>query len=345
MIIHTTSYSRIGLMGNPSDGFYGKTISCAIRNFWAEVTLWESPTLQIIPHKEHDPLEFSNFGTLYETATRDGYYGGIRLLYATCKKFYEYCSNHNIELADSRFTITYNTNIPRQVGLGGSSAIIGALTKALMEFHHIGYDLIPKPTLPHFLLSVEEEELQIRAGLQDRVIQVYGGVVHMDFSRELMASQGHGNYQYIDSQLIPPLFVAYTGQSSGESGQFHNPIRFRFEQGDKQVIDAMKTFADYAQQSREALFNRDYKKYGELMNKNFNLRRNLYGDTAIGADNLEMIQIARSHGFPAKFSGSGGAIVGMYQTDEQFESLRKCYREKRFECVKVVVDVPFSDGD
>ncbi len=33
MIIHAKSYARIGLIGNPSDGFYGKTISCAIRVF------------------------------------------------------------------------------------------------------------------------------------------------------------------------------------------------------------------------------------------------------------------------------------------------------------------------
>jgi glucuronokinase len=76
------------------------------------------------------------------------------------------------------------------------------------------------------------------------------------------------------------------------------------------------------------------------MNQNFNLRRSLYGDAAIGADNLEMIQIARSNGFPAKFCGSGGAIVGMFQTNEQFEFLQRCYREKGFECIKVVVDVP-----
>ncbi len=343
MIIHTKSYARVGLMGNPSDGFYGKTISCAIRNFWAEVTLWESPTLQIIPHKEFDPMEFSNLGNLHEIASFDGYYGGLRLLYATCKKFYEYCLNHDVKLSDSKFTITYNTNIPRQVGLGGSSAIIGALTKALMEFHNIGYDIMPKPMLPHFLLSVEEDELQIRAGLQDRVIQVYGGVVYMDFREELMETQGHGNYEYIDSQRIPNLFLAYTKHSSGESGRFHNPIRFRFEQGDKEVIDAMKTFADYAQKARNALENNDYENLGFLMNCNFNLRRRLYGDAAIGVDNLKMIQIAHDYGLPAKFCGSGGAIVGTFQTKEQFESLQKCLKNEGFECIEVVVDVPLVE--
>lgn len=343
MIIHTKSYARVGLIGNPSDGFYGKTLSCAIRNFYAEVMLWESPTLQIVPHKEHDPMEFSNLKELHETATRDGYYGGIRLLYASCKKFYEECLKHNANLSESRFTISYDTNIPRQVGLGGSSAIIGALIKALMKFHNIGYSIIPKPVLPSFLLSIEEDELLINAGLQDRVIQVYGGTVFMDFSKKLMEKQGHGDYNPIDSKLLPNLFVAYTKHPGGESGQFHNPMHVRFEQGDKEVIDAMKTFADYAQHARDTLENQDYETFGELMDKNFNLRRNLYGDEAIGDDNLEMIEIARSHGSPAKFCGSGGAIIGMYETGNQFISLQRSYKEEGFRCVKAIVDLPSRD--
>ena len=40
-----TTIHRIGLMGNPSDGFFGKTISLTISNFWAEATLTESVKL------------------------------------------------------------------------------------------------------------------------------------------------------------------------------------------------------------------------------------------------------------------------------------------------------------
>ena len=32
-------------MGNPSDGFHGKTISLSIKNFWADVTIFESQRL------------------------------------------------------------------------------------------------------------------------------------------------------------------------------------------------------------------------------------------------------------------------------------------------------------
>ena len=31
------SYARIGLLGNPSDNYYGKTLSVSLANFFAEV--------------------------------------------------------------------------------------------------------------------------------------------------------------------------------------------------------------------------------------------------------------------------------------------------------------------
>ena len=39
------AHARVGLVGNPSDGFYGKTISVSVENFWAEVSIHESDTV------------------------------------------------------------------------------------------------------------------------------------------------------------------------------------------------------------------------------------------------------------------------------------------------------------
>jgi hypothetical protein len=44
---------------------------------------------------------------------------------------------------------------------------------------------------PNVVLNAEEE-LGITAGLQDRVVQVYGGVVYMDFDKDHMQTWGHG---------------------------------------------------------------------------------------------------------------------------------------------------------
>jgi hypothetical protein len=38
-VIRARAYARIGLLGNPSDGYFGKTISVSIQNFYAEVAL------------------------------------------------------------------------------------------------------------------------------------------------------------------------------------------------------------------------------------------------------------------------------------------------------------------
>ena len=128
------------LMGNPSDGFYGKTISLSIQNFWAEVTIFESERLILTPHLINDPTEFGSLADLHDSYGRDGYLGqlfvynlffclnflfsfvfffvflgGLRLLQATCKKFYHYCSKHGIALAKRNFTLKYDTNVPRQV--------------------------------------------------------------------------------------------------------------------------------------------------------------------------------------------------------------------------------------
>jgi len=337
LIIKTRAYARVGLIGNPSDGYFGKTISSAITNFSAEVMLWESPRLQVILHDFYDPTEFDSLADLEHTANRDGYYGGYRLILATCKKFSDHCRRSGFRLDDKNFTIQYNTNIPRQVGLGGSSAIITAAMKALMGFYGLTEKDIPREILPNMILGVETEELDIRAGLQDRVIQVYGGTVYMDFSEEIMKETGRGRYEILDFSLLPPLFLAYIKDPSF-SGHVHSNLSVRFKSGEREVVEAMRTFAHYTVQAKEALLKKDHKALADLMNKNFDLRRKILGDRIIGPKNLKMIEIARTFGLSGKFAGSGGGVIGMYETEEQHRRLETAYRENGFEFVRASID-------
>jgi hypothetical protein len=56
--------------------------------------------------------------------------------------------------------------------LAGSSAIVTATLKCLMAFFGLTEADLPKELQPQFILDVEKSELNISAGLQDRVIQV-----------------------------------------------------------------------------------------------------------------------------------------------------------------------------
>ncbi|MCB1062710.1 MAG: GHMP kinase [Verrucomicrobiae bacterium] len=314
MIIRTQSHARAGLIGNPSDGYYGKTISFIVRNYVAEVELWESPELEILP-ATRDHSAFPSLAALRQDVAWFGYYGGVRLLKATVKRFYDHCVDHGIELADRNFTLRYQSDIPSQVGMAGSSAIITAALRALMAFYGV---TIPKAVQAGLILSVENDELNIPAGLQDRVIQAYEGAVFMDFDRETMERQGHGNYEELNPALLPPLYVAFHTQLSEGTEVFHNDIRGRFNRGDQEVIDAMQTWAGLAQQTRDLLVAGRGEEIGPLLDANFDLRRSLY---RISDGNIRMVETARSVGATAKFTGSGGAIVGTYEDDLMFSRL------------------------
>jgi len=131
LIIRKRAYARAGLLGNPSDGYNGKTIAMIVRNFWAEVVLYEWDSVDIVL-ADNDRARFSSIHDLARDVKLHGYYGGIRLIKATIKYFVEYCQVQNIPLHDRNFSIRYQTNIPRQVGMAGSSGIIVATLRCLM---------------------------------------------------------------------------------------------------------------------------------------------------------------------------------------------------------------------
>ncbi len=314
MIIETRAFARAGLLGNPSDGYFGKTISVSIRNFGARILLYESPEL-IIEEQAFNENQYRNMYQLVESVKLTGYYGGSRLIKAAIVKFWEYCQSENIRIDFKNFTVRYQTSIPRQVGLAGSSAIVTATFKALMKFYNIE---IPPYLLPTLILKAETEELNINAGLQDRVIQVYQGCVYMDFEEKHLKKNGYGKYEPLKTGNLPNLYLAYKTELSKVSGTVLNNIKERYYAGDKLVIDTLTEIGQCAEQGREAIMNHDFEKLNQLIDKNFDLRCKIMN---ISESNLELVNTARKCGASAKFSGSGGAIIGMYKDDEMLRKL------------------------
>jgi len=199
--------------------------------------------------------------------------------------------------------------------MGGSSAIITASLRALCQYYQLD---IPLPVFANLVLETETRELNVPAGLQDRVIQAYGGLVYMDFSRHLMETRGYGEYERMDAGLLPKVYVAYRTSLSEGTEVFHNNLRERWRRGDPEITNAMETWAGYAEEGRECLLQRNYERLKELVDANFDLRAKIY---QIDRGNLEMVHAARAAGATANFAGSGGAIVGVYEDEAMFERL------------------------
>lgn len=314
MIIETRAYARAGLLGNPSDGFFGKTISVSVRNFGTSVSLYESPELHIEPQ----PQDSSTFKSLYhlrDSVSMLGYNGGIPLIKAGIKKFADYCETSGIRLPNRNFTVRYRSSIPRQVGMSGSSAIVVALFRALIQFYKVE---IPLEKLPQLVLNAETEELGIAAGLQDRVIQCYEGCVYMDFDKDNLLAQGHGLYERLDPALLPKLYVAYNTQLSKVSGKIHSDVRARFDRGETGVIDVLGQIAQCAAEGRVALQENRADDLHVLVNHNFDLRCQIYN---VSDANKQLVAAARACGASAKFAGSGGTIIGTYRDDDMLNRL------------------------
>jgi glucuronokinase len=319
-LIETYAYARAGFLGNPSDGYFGKTIAFIVRNFRARVLLYPSARLEIKLAKADLPI-FENLDELYTITRWRGYYGGIRIIQALIVRFADYCRERGIELADRNFTIEYESNIPQRLGMGGSSAIITAALRAMCQFFNVQ---VPLDLQPNIVLETETKELGVPAGLQDRVIQAYEGLVFMDFNRDLIESRGYGAYQRLDPAMLPKVYLAYRTSLSEGTEVFHSDVKARWLAGDAKVHEAMKTWAGYAETGRRALIEGDYETLDRVINANFDLRTQIYN---IGEGNLEMVRTARSIGATAKFAGSGGAIVGTYKDEDMYTRLEQALRQ------------------
>jgi len=314
MVIENKAYARAGLLGNPSDGYFGRIIAIVVKNFSARVFLRESEELRI-EASEQDFDTWKGRRDFLEKINFYGYYGGTRLLKAALRIFLDYCGAQAIALEERNFEMSYSSTIPRQVGLGGSSAFIVAALRCLMEFFRVE---IPSEILPTLALNAELKELGINAGFMDRVVQVYEGCVFMDLDRGLIEKRGYGQYERLDPKLLPPLYLAYKTELGKVSGHVLSEIRLAYDRGDPFVVETLRRIAGLAAEGKRTYYQEDLKRWPAMMNENFDLRSRIM---KISESNMEMIRTARRCGASAKFAGSGGSIIGIYQDEEMYARL------------------------
>lgn len=328
-MIRKIAYPRAALIGNPSDGYNGKTIAFVFRNYQAEILLYETPELKLEP-TIRDTTTFSSLEALAADVEAFGYYGGIRLMKAAVKKFHDYCKAQGLTPEKKNFTMRYSSTIPNRLGLAGSSALITSAMRAMFEFY--GFSIAPAH-LANIVLATEREELGIPAGLQDRVAQACNTPVYMDFDKAHMEKYGTGKYEKIEIPSELGIYVAYRTDLAEGSEVLHSHLREEYEAGVKKVHDAMKEWAYLTEMTREAIHRKDYGRIPGLLNRNFDLRCEVCA-SSISAKNRQMVEEARRCGASAKFTGSGGAIIGTCENEAMFRKLQEHLRDFHIEVIK-----------
>jgi glucuronokinase len=254
-----SAHARAALAGNPSDGFAGAVLACCV----GELRAWA--------HADHA-----------DEATSDP---PSALVDAAIARF-----------GRSPCTVRWGTDVPREVGLGGSSAIVTAAVRALCALH--GHAL-EAGELAEMVLAVEAEDLGIAAGPQDRYAQAHGGLLLMDFAGP------RPRVERLDPALLPPLFLAWRADAAETSHAVHGGLRERA--AEPAVRRAMDRLAGHARGARDALLAGDRAGFAAALDGSFDERAALL---ELDPRHVAMVRTARQAGASANYAGSGGAIVG-----------------------------------
>jgi glucuronokinase len=254
-----SAHARAALAGNPSDNFGGAVLACCVRG------------LRAVAHAAPADAPASD------------------------------PPNHLVDAAIARFArgpcrVRWETDVPREVGLAGSSAIVTATVRALCALH--GHVLEPA-ALAELVLAVEVEDLGIAAGPQDRYAQAHGGLVFMDFA------EAEPRVERLDPALLPPLYLAWRPDAAETSHAVHGGLRERA--GEPAVARAMARLGGHARAARDALGAGDHRAFGAALDASFDERRAV---VSLDPRHVAMIDAARGAGACANYAGSGGAIVG-----------------------------------
>jgi glucuronokinase len=270
------AFARAALAGNPSDGYGGAVLALALPAWWAtaQARRTTAPARRATAPTIDPPSE---------------------LVEATVARF----ASVHLPAARAATAITWETTIPRAVGLGGSSAIVVAVLRALSALWSITLEPL---AMAQLALSIEVDDLGIAAGLQDRIAQTHDGLTFMDFGSEPPTART------LDPALLPPLLVAWRTDSGGHSGEVHAPLRDRHAAGEPVVLTAMRTLTGAAHGAERAIAAGDHAALCAAVDASFDARRSML---ALDPRHVEMIEAARAAGAAANYAGSGGAIVAV----------------------------------
>lgn len=284
MIRTVTCPARAALAGNPSDGYGGAVLAMPIPGLEATATITAADQCTIAAE---DP-------DLH------------RLVTATVAAFTDTLGT------PPPVTISVTTDIPRSVGLAGSSAIVIAVLRILADaVNHVWGDI----ELAELALEIEADRLGIAAGLQDRLVQAVGRPILMRFAPISFTPVT------LDADL--PLFVAWDPVAAEPSGTVHRSLRQRFDAGESRVVDAMSELAGLAVTAGAAITNGDHDEVRRAMDRSFDLRASFLD---VGERQRRLVDTGRRLGAAVNSAGSGGSVVGLASDPTSLPALAAAYR-------------------
>jgi len=313
-VIVCSAPGRAGIIGNPTDMYGGSVISCSIKErVWVQIE--DAPELELETLGQRNVIRNGD-----DLELRGDYFDVVRAILTY------------LGAPDLRCRIRYTSDIPFKAGVAGSTALTVALVCGIMKYQGITHHPYRLAEVARY---IELNHLKVVCGYQDAYMCTFGGLNYMDFRDKQFYREAEAElYATVEplTAYVPelPFVLAHTGVQHS-SGAVHKPIRERWLEGDREVIEAYEEIGRLAREGKKALLQQDWRRLGILMNKNHAIQRDLGGS---GESNERFIRVALEHGaLGAKLAGAGdgGTIIALNpQPEEMIEALREAGAERIF---------------
>jgi len=300
--LSSSACARVGLLGNPSDIYGGRGLGFSVSGLTATVTLTPAPALAL-------PNEL--FRAAWTLMSRE-------------------LSEAAIDADGRPFALTFQSSIPFQGGLSGSSALVIAALRGWSRW--FGLPLGARRAA-QLALEVENDVLGIRAGPLDRVVQAHDGLLAMDFARPF----DPGAARRLSPALLGPMLLAWHGVPGESSGDVHAPVFARFEAGDRSVRETMDALARNADAGAAALEAGDHEAFAACVDQNFELRAQVF---PIADADRELVALGRAAGAASKLPGSGGCVLMVCRDEAHLRDVEQRCRAAGRETLRPEVEAP-----
>jgi galactokinase/mevalonate kinase-like predicted kinase len=285
---------RCGIIGNPSDIYGGRLLSCSVpARATCRLTLGENTAL---------PED-------------------LRLWNAAMARF----------PIEGPVRVEWSTTIPRSSGVSGSTALLAATMACVLKIKEQEPDLNSPQGLAAFaelVRDIERNEAGIMCGFQDAYMVVHGGLQFLNFAGKHPENPGPiGTLTAINSPL--PFLLITTGVER-LSGSVHGPMAQRWLEGEPLVVDAMARLTELADEGLDAVLRGDWIALGNAMDENHSLIAALGGS---GEPIDLLISQCKSHGaISAKLAGAGlgGTVIALTEDADGLEERLRGQGYSRF---------------
>lgn len=132
-----------------------------------------------------------------------------------------------------------------------------------------------------------------------------------------------GQYSRLTIPINHNFFAAFSTAAGEPTEVLHGDLKDKMTKGDAATVAATEKIAELTVIGKQAIESSDLDLLVELIDPNFDLRRQVCG---LSPFHVRMIETTRIAGASAKYCGSGGAIVATYTTPEVFTLLQEQLR-------------------